>query len=54
MTRTEKWADRRTQIEKEAREIQEAIRTDENKKIFDEMMGNPIKQLEGIFDALGR
>lgn len=51
MTRTEKWADKREQIEKEAKEIQEAIRTDENKKIFDEMMGHPLEQLEEIFRA---
>lgn len=50
-TRTQKWADKRAEIEREAKEIQAAIRTDENKKIFDDMMGNPIEALEEIFRA---
>lgn len=50
MTRTEKWRDKREQIEEEAKEIQEALRN-ENAKIFDDMMGNPIEKLEEIMHA---
>lgn len=44
----QKWAEKRAQIEKEAKEIAEALRN-ENAKVFDEMMGDPIAVLEEIF-----
>lgn len=50
-TRTDKWADKRAKIEEEAKEIREALGLDDNRKIFDEMMGNPIAQLEELFNA---
>jgi len=53
MTRMEKWADKRAQIEKEAKEIADALRN-ENAKVFDEMMGDPISALEEIFKCLER
>jgi len=49
MTRMEKWADKRAEIEKEAKEIADALRN-ENAKVFDEMMGCPIQILEELFD----
>lgn len=51
MTRTEKWAERRAEIEKEAEEIKIIVKTDEYIKIFDEMMGKPIEQLEELVNA---
>lgn len=51
MTRTEKWADKRSEIAKESEEIKNIIKSDENTKIFDEMMGNPIQTLEELFNA---
>lgn len=51
MTRTEKWRDKREQIEKEADDIKIIIKNDESKKIFDEMMGEPMKALEEILHA---
>ena len=50
-TRMNKWADKRAEIEREAKEIREALGLDDTKKIFDEMMGNPIAQLEELFNA---
>ena len=49
MTRTEKWASKRAEIEKESEEIKAIIKSDENAKIFDDMMGNPLQTLEEIF-----
>lgn len=49
MTRMEKWAQKRAEIEQEAKEIREALGLDDTRKIFDEMMGNPIKMLEELF-----
>lgn len=51
MTRMEKWASKRAEILKEAEEIKQILKTDENAKIFDDIMGNPIEQLEEIFNA---
>lgn len=48
VTRMEKWADKRAEIAKEAKEIADALKN-ENAKIFDDMMGDPIKTLEEIF-----
>jgi hypothetical protein len=47
----QKWADKRAEIEQEAKEIQEAIRTDEDTQVFDDMMGNPMEQLEELCRA---
>lgn len=47
-TRIEKWSQKRAEIEAEAKEITLAFQN-ENKTIFDEMMGNPIEELEEIF-----
>lgn len=51
MTRTEKWRDKREQIEKEADDIKIIIKHDESKKIFDEMLGHPMQELEEILHA---
>ena len=51
MTRTEKWRDKREQIEKEADDIKIIIKHDESQKIFDEMLGEPMKALEEIIHA---
>ena len=48
MTRTEKWAEKRAEIEREAKEIADALKN-ENVIIFDNMMGNPIEELENLF-----
>lgn len=48
MTRTEKWAEKRAEIEREAKEIADAI-THEETTVFDEMMDNPIQQLDDLF-----
>ena len=48
MTRTEKWAEKRAEIEREAKEIADALKN-ENAIIFDHMMGNPIEELEDLF-----
>lgn len=48
MTRTEKWAEKRAEIEREAKEIADALKN-ENAVVFDEMMGDPIKELEELF-----
>ena len=53
MTRTEKWADKRAELEREAKEIADALRN-ENAKIFDQIMGNPVEALEEIFRAFDR
>lgn len=50
-TRMQKWANKRAEIEKEAEEPKAIIKNDENAKIFDDMMGNPLEQLEEIFRA---
>lgn len=50
-TRMNKWADRRAQIEQEAEELKQIIKHDESKKVFDEMMDNPLETLEEIFHA---
>lgn len=50
-TRMQKWAIKRAEIEKEAEVIKNIIKADESKKVFDEMMGNPIEQLEEILNA---
>lgn len=49
MTRTEKWAEKRAEIEREAKEIADALKN-ENAIIFDDMMGNPIEELERLCD----
>ena len=51
MTRTEKWSAKREELEKESEEIKNIIKTNENTRIFDEMMGNPMETLEEIFRA---
>lgn len=51
MTRTEKWRDKREQIEKEADDIKIIIKHDESQKIFDEMLGHPMQELEEILHA---
>lgn len=50
-TRMQKWAEKRAEIEKEADDIKIIIKNDESKKIFDEMMGEPMKALEEILHA---
>lgn len=50
MTRTEKWASKRTEIQKESEELKNIIKT-EDTTIFDDMMGNPIETLEELFNA---
>jgi hypothetical protein len=47
----EKWAQKRATIEKEAREIREALGLDDSRRIFDEMMGDPIKTLEELMSV---
>lgn len=49
-TRMQKWASKRAEIEREAKEIAEAL-SNEYKEIFNEQMGDPISQLEEIFNA---
>ena len=49
-TRMNKRADKRAEIEREAKEISEAL-SNEYKEIFNEQMGDPIQQLEEIFNA---
>lgn len=51
-TRMQKWFQKRAEIEIEAKEIANALKIDEKMKIFDEMMGEPIKQLEELINAL--
>lgn len=51
MTRTEKWRDKREQIEKEADDIKIIIKHDESQKIFDEMLGHPMQELEELLHA---
>ena len=51
MTRTEKWRDKREQIEKEGDDIKIIIKHDESQKIFDEMLGHPMQELEEILHA---
>lgn len=50
-TRMQKWAEKRAEIEKEAEELKQIIKHDESKKVFDEMMGNPMETLEEILHA---
>lgn len=50
-TRMTKWADKRAQIEQEAEELKQIIKADESKKVFDDMMGNPMETLEEILHA---
>lgn len=50
-TRMKKWAEKRAEIEKEADDIKIIIKHDESKKIFDEMLGEPMKALEEILHA---
>ena len=50
-TRMNKWADKRAEIEQEAKEIREALKIEDHTKVFDEMMGEPIKVLEDLFNA---
>lgn len=47
-TRMSKWADKRKKIELEAKEIADAIKHEET-TVFDEMMDNPIQQLDDLF-----
>ncbi len=47
-TRMSKWAEKRAQIEKEAKEIADAIRN-ESAKVFDDMFDSPLETLEEIF-----
>lgn len=51
MTRMQKWANKRAEIEKESEELKAIIKTEENTKVFDDMMGNPMETLEEIFRA---
>lgn len=51
MTRMEKWANKRAEIEKEAKEIADAIMIEDNTKVFDEMMGSPVQVLEDLFNT---
>lgn len=49
-TRMSKWAEKRAEIEREAKEIADALKN-ENAVVFDEMMGEPMKALEEILHA---
>lgn len=51
MTRMEKWAIKRAEIEREAEVIRNIIKDDESKKVFDDMMGNPVQVLEDLFNT---
>lgn len=48
MTRIEKWATKRAEIEKESEELKQIIKNDENTEIFDEMMGNPLEEFDQL------
>lgn len=50
-TRMQKWAEKRAEIEKEADDIKIIIKHDESQKIFDEMLGHPMQELEEILHA---
>lgn len=53
MTRTEKWANKRAEIQKESEEIKNIIKA-EDTTIFDELMGHPLQMLEELCDEIDR